>query len=257
MASSERFGYEWDRYESLDDNYEAQFLNWIGPLSKDSYKDKKVLDVGCGMGRNSYWPLMYGAEHVTAFDFDRRTVAAAEKTLEDFKNKTILYKSVYDITWENEFDIASSIGVIHHLDKPKEAIRNMVRALKPGGTFHMWVYSYDGNEWIVKFVNPVRIHITSKLPVPLVHFLTYFCSIPLYLFVRVYRGKNGYLNQLKGFKFWHVHSIAFDQLIPRVANYWKKEELEELMQDIGATDVVIEPPKNECGWVVTARKAQA
>jgi len=191
---------------------------------------------------------------VTAFDFDERTVQAAKNMLKEFDNATVLFSSVYDITWENEFDITSSIGVIHHLDDPKKAITNMIRALKPGGLFHMWVYSYYGNEWIVRFVDPVRIHITSKLPVGLVHVLTYFCSIPLYIFVHLYWGRNGYLRQLRTFKFWHVHSIAFDQLIPKVAHYWTEDEITDLFAGLPVEDLAIVKPSNECGWVVTARK---
>jgi hypothetical protein len=130
----------------------------------------------------------------------------------------------------------------------------MTKALKPGGTLLVWVYSYEGNEWIVKFVDPIRKNITSKLPLGLVHFLSYFCSIPLYILVRFFKGSSGYLGQISNFKFWHLHSIVFDQLIPDVANYWKKSEVEDLFKQLGLSNLDIHQPPNKSGWIIIGDK---
>lgn len=252
MSSQERFGYEWNKYSDLDQRYESQFRNWIHPLTEVDFKDREVLDAGCGMGRNSYWPLQWGAKEVTAFDFDKRSVGAASQTLMSFDNTRLLYRSIYDIDWEDRFDVAFSIGVIHHLKDPGKAIENLYRSLKPGGKLLIWVYSYEGNEWIVKYVDPVRKNITSKLPLGVVSFLSYFCSIPLWLYIKAGRGLTPYLQQLKTFKFWHVHSIVFDQLIPDVANYWKKEEIQKLVE--GMDVQYLDSPPNKCGWTIIIKK---
>lgn len=254
MSSSDRFGYEWNKYSFIDRNYEEQFKNWIYPLNSDDFKGKSALDAGCGMGRNSYWPLKWGASKMVAFDFDNRSVKAAKSNLASFKNAHVLYKSIYDIGWQNEFDLAFSLGVIHHLKEPKLALKKLVEALKPGGTLLIWVYSYEGNEWIKKYVNPVRINLTSKLPLPAVHALSYFCSLPLWLFVKIFRGPSAYLKQLSMFKFWHIHSIVFDQLIPEVANYWTKDEAAGLFNGLGLKDINIHRPPNNCGWTIIAIK---
>lgn len=254
MSSSQRFGYEWNKYSWVTEDYERQFLNWTSPLTSSDWKGKRVLDAGCGMGRNSFWPMKWGASSLVAFDFDERSVSRAQETLKDFSTAQVQFKSIYDIAWENEFDIAFSIGVIHHLKDPKLALANMVTALKPGGTLLIWVYGYEGNEWIVRYVDPVRIHITSKLPLPLVHFLSYFCSIPLYAFIKIFKGPSKYFAQLATFNFWHVHSIVFDQLIPDVANYWKKEEVLSLVEGLSLSGVTVVPPPNNSGWILTGSK---
>lgn len=254
MASSDRFGYEWNRYSGLDPAYEAQFANWVKPLTSADFKNKIVLDVGCGMGRNSYWSLKWGASKVVAFDADNRSVAAAKKNLAEFLNAEVLFKSVYEINWNQEFDIVFSIGVIHHLEQPAQALKNMVSALKLGGKLVMWVYSYEGNEWIVKYVDPIRKNITSRLPVSFVHYLSYLCSVPLWLFVKSGLGKSDYLKQLAKFKFWHIHSIVFDQLLPTVANYWKRSEVESLLSGLGLKNYDIHSPPNGSGWIVIGTK---
>lgn len=254
MSSSERFGYEWDTYSFMDENYEKQFKNWTFPLSENDFKNKVILDAGCGMGRNSYWPLKWGAKELVAFDVDERSVKRAKETLKEFKNADVVYKSIYDIDWKDRFDTAFSIGVIHHLKDPKKALQNIVTALKTDGTLLVWVYSYEGNEWIPKYVDPVRKNITSKLPVSIVHFLSYFCSIPLWLFVKIFRGPSGYLKQMSTFDFWHIHSIVFDQLIPDVANYWSKSDVEKLFSGLNLKEIVIKMPPNGSGWIINAKK---
>lgn len=254
MSSEKRFGYEWNKYSSMTSAYEGQFRNWIYPLTKEDFKGKIVLDAGCGMGRNSYWPLNWGAEKVISFDYDKRSVEAAKKTLRNFSNSEVILRSIYKIDWRNYFDIAFSIGVIHHLDNPSSAIDNMIKSLKSGGVLAIWVYSLEGNEWIVKFVNPIRKHLTSKLPLAMVHFLSYFFSIPLWIYVKMFNKKNEYLKQLSDFKFWHIHSIVFDQLIPGVANYWSEKEIFELFNKPELKDLQIIRPKNNCGWTVVSVK---
>lgn len=253
MASHERFGYEWDKYAQMSPLYEGQFLNWVG-VPQENFIGEEVLDAGCGMGRNSYWALTYGAKSVLAFDFDKRSVAAAQATLNQFKNTQVLFKSIYEITWEKKFSLVFSIGVIHHLNNPKEALRNLVKSLKKDGILIVWVYSYEGNKWIVRFVNPIRKYLTSKLPVSIVHFLSYFCSVPLWAFAKIFRGPTKYIKQLSDFSFWHIHSIVFDQLIPEIANYWKKEEIESLFYDIGLSEFSIRCPRNKQGWTIIGRK---
>ncbi|MFA5830724.1 MAG: class I SAM-dependent methyltransferase [Candidatus Paceibacterota bacterium] len=255
MSSEHRFGYEWNKYSRISKNYENQFLNWTSPMAPADWKGKNLLDAGCGMGRNSYWPLLWGVESVIAFDYDERSVAKAKENLVQFKNAKIFYKNFFKIDWENEFDIAMSIGVIHHLEDPVLAIQNMIRSLKSGGTILIWVYSYEGNEWIVKYVNPMRKNITSKLPVPIVHFLSYFCSVPLYLFIKTFCGPSKYLKQLSDFPFWHIHSIVFDQLIPDIAHYWSKNDLVSLLEKVsGLENISINQPPNGSGWIIRATK---
>ncbi|MDT7908013.1 MAG: class I SAM-dependent methyltransferase [Candidatus Calescibacterium sp.] len=109
MGSPKRFGYEWSKYGGIIPEYEIQFLRWVYPLKKEDFRGKEVLDAGCGTGRNSYWPLVYGAKRVVAFDYDERIVEVARRNLSQFKNAEVLLKSIYEIDFENEFDIVFSI----------------------------------------------------------------------------------------------------------------------------------------------------
>lgn len=254
MASSERFAFKWLRYPLIDANHELQFQHWVHPLTAADFRGKRVLDAGCGIGANSFWALSWGASEVVAFDYDERTVALARQNLARFPNAAVLFKSVYDSDWREAFDLVMCIGVVHHLENPALAMTKLAAALRPGGTLVVWVYSREGNEWILRWVDPIRRRITSRLPLPLLHALSYACSVPLWAFVKLFRGPIPYLKQLAGFRFWHIHSIVFDQLLPRVAHYWRREEALRLFDQLGLRQVIIRQPVNRQGWTVLARK---
>jgi 2-polyprenyl-3-methyl-5-hydroxy-6-metoxy-1,4-benzoquinol methylase len=122
----------------------------------ETWKDARFLDVGCGMGRNSYWPMKWGAAGGAAIDVDQRSLSSAGRTLREYPSVDVCQKSVYDLAEENVFDIVFSIGVIHHLSDPQLALQKMVAATKPEGQVLVWVYGRENNGWIVWLANPLR-----------------------------------------------------------------------------------------------------
>jgi len=172
--------------------------------------------------------------------------------LSKWPNIKIDYESIYDISYQDDFDIVFSIGVIMFLEKPHQAIEKLVNAAKKGGRVLIWVYAHEGNEWIVKYLTPVRA-LTSRLPLPLTDIITKLLTVPLYIFLKLFPQKHPYLRQLSKNRFWHVHSIVFDQLIPRVAKYWKREEALSLFEDKGLENTQIYRV-NENSWTVLGYK---
>jgi SAM-dependent methyltransferase len=253
MSSSERFAYEWSKFDKIIPEYEIQFLKWVYPLKKEDFKDKIILDAGCGIGRNSHWPLKYGAKKIAAFDFDRRTVAVARRNLSAFSNVEVKEESIYNINYNDEFDIVFSIGVIHHLERPRDAILKLVQALKKGGLLLIWVYAREGNERLIKFINPLR-KILSQLPPFATNIISYLFAVPLFFYLKLIPRRHPYFKQLAGFKFWHIRSIVLDQLLPKIANYWRKEEALGLLEDKGLKNIQIYPVNNN-SWTVIGIKA--
>ena len=143
---SKKFGYEWDVYSGNHPLPQGeQFLGWISPVSLEFLKGNDFLDAGCGIGRNSMWPLQAGAVSAYAFDFDDRTVNVAKNNLNNFPNCEVGFCSIYDLPFKNEFDIAFCIGVIHHLQHPQQAVQKLMDTVKPGGIAIVWVYAREGN----------------------------------------------------------------------------------------------------------------
>lgn len=252
-GSPERFGYEWVNYSSLENDYEKQFQRWIPFVSPAEWKELRFLDVGCGMGRNCYWPLSYGAVGGVGIDVNLGTLDSAKKTLKNFSNAEVKYCSAYEIKESNEFDIVYSIGVIHHLEYPELALRNMVNASKSLGRVAIWVYGYENNEWIVRFFNPLRKALFSKLPIAMTHHLSLYPTIFLYIFLKLFNHNIEYYRMLKDFSFKHLRSIVFDQMLPKIANYWKKNEVENIMLASGLTNIEVRNV-NDMSWAAIGTK---
>lgn len=231
MASADRFGYEWARYNQLLPIYEEQFRLWVSPLVPADFRDKSVLDAGCGMGRNSYWAGTYGAKRIVAFDFDRGSVKAARQNLRVFPNVEVSYGSIYNVAYRDEFDIVFSIGVIHHLEQPHLALRKLFEAVKPGGRLVVWVYGSENNEVKIFIVNAIR-SLASRLPPSITHFFTHLFSGPLYLYLKLWPWHSKYMKLIRRFSFKHIHLTVFDQIIPRVSHYWSRLEIEDLLKTL-------------------------
>jgi len=253
QGSPDRFGHSWNIFSEILPIHEEQFLRWTAGLEKSDWQGKSFLDVGCGIGRNSYWPQTYGAMSSLSIDIDQRTLAAAKQNLSSFDKADVDFRSAYAINETDRFDIAFSIGVIHHLDDPDTAIQQMKNALKPGGTMLVWLYGYENNEWLIKYFNPARKFLFSKMPLPIVYGLSFLATGLLWLFLRLGLGRTEYMRLIRTFSFRHLRAIVYDHMIPIIANYYKRDEAVKLLQDQGLEDVTAHWV-NEMSWTVVGSK---
>jgi len=254
-GSPDRFGHSWNIFSEILPVHEEQFLRWTTGLEKSVWEGKSFLDVGCGIGRNSYWPLSYGAGPGLSIDIDERTLAAARKNLESFGDAVVESRSAYDIGESGNFDIAFSIGVIHHLEKPDLAILEMKNALKTGGTLLVWLYGYENNEWLIRFFNPVRKFLFSKMPLRLVYALSLPFTLLLWLFLRTGLGRTEYMKLIRTFSFRHLRAIVYDHMIPEIANYYTQGDAVQLLEKAGLHDVRAHWV-NEMSWTVLGTKPE-
>jgi SAM-dependent methyltransferase len=236
-GSSDRFGYEWNTYAAIRPEYEEQFRRWTAHLAPQDWRGKRFLDVGCGAGRNSYWPMIYGAREGVAVDIDERTLASARRNLRRFPSVEVMRSSAYALPSAERFDVAFAIGVIHHLEDPVAALREMVRAVKPGGRVLIWVYGREGNGALLALLDPLRRAALCRLPIALVHHLSLYPALFLFVGLRLGLRPNAYLRLLARFRFAHIRSIVFDQMLPRIAHYWPRKRVEELMEQAGLEDI--------------------
>lgn len=255
-GSPERFGYSWNIYGEILPEHEEQFRRWTAPLQPADWNGKRILDGGCGIGRNSYWPLKYGATSAVAIDIDERSLAHARRNLAPFPQAEVRYHSIYEPVEPGSFDIAFSIGVVHHLENQPLAVRRLREAVKPGGLVLVWLYGRENNGWIVHVLDPIRINLLSKLPLGFVHWLSWFPTALLWLGLRLGFGRIAYFKLLRQLTFRHLRAIVFDHLIPKIAKYYRKDEAEALLRDAGLEDIRAEWV-NEMSWAVTGRRPRA
>ncbi|MFZ1627186.1 MAG: class I SAM-dependent methyltransferase, partial [Candidatus Moraniibacteriota bacterium] len=170
--TGESFAYEW-KYIYRENNYEKQnFFHFLSPFVKEAdLAGKRMLDIGCGSGRFTKWAALSGAEMAIGSDLGESVAVAYEMTRE-LPNACIIQADIYAMPFQQMFDFAYSIGVLHHLPEPKQGFLALPKALKLGGRFLIWVYNRRDNWRALDFYEPLRA-VLRHLPKPLLYKLCY------------------------------------------------------------------------------------
>lgn len=114
--------------------YEARLLERLGGRVEGG----RALEIGCGRGVGTEIVLThFGARHVDAFDLDPDMVARAHRRLARFGDRVRLWcGDATKIPAEDaSYDAVFDFGIVHHVPAWREAVREVVRVLRPGGRF--------------------------------------------------------------------------------------------------------------------------
>jgi len=146
----------------------------------------------------------------------RSHIAPRAVDLAPFTNMEVREQSIYEIAEADTFDIAFSIGVVHHLSDPDAAVARLTRAVKPGGQVLLWLYGRENKRLDRACVQPVppravqphaRCDWFTPCPWPLTALL--WCAL------RVGFPPGAYYRLIRRFSFEHLRAIVFDHMIPR------------------------------------------
>lgn len=96
-------------------------------------KDKKILDVGCGFGRESILFAKKGAV-VTGIDISDKTIKVAQRSAKK-QGVTVDFKvlKVEDLNCTNKFDVVYCRATLHHFYDVQEVIRILQNCLNDNG----------------------------------------------------------------------------------------------------------------------------
>ena len=111
------------------------------------YKNKKVLEVGCGIGTAAHSFIENGANY-TGIDISDKSIEIAQKRLDIFDLSGNLFQANIenvDNINSNEFDLVYSFGVLHHTLDIEKSVKNIYNMIKPGGQFKLMLYAK--NSW--------------------------------------------------------------------------------------------------------------
>jgi 2-polyprenyl-3-methyl-5-hydroxy-6-metoxy-1,4-benzoquinol methylase len=230
LGSPERFGYEWATYSSILPESRGQLERWLGSTGLASFRGKRVMDVGCGMGRNPHWYAESGASSVLGVDVDDQSLEAARRNLKVHSSVRVEKCSVYDLdpAAQGMFDRVTCIGVLHHLAEPELALQRMWRCVAPGGDLVLWCYAKEGNRMLLPVIQSLRF-LGSNLPIGMSRAVAQGVTFAAWPAIRVLPWRTDYYQKLRSLSFRNVESIIFDQMLPRIANYWTKGEMEFLI----------------------------
>ncbi|MGN9165035.1 class I SAM-dependent methyltransferase [Tissierellaceae bacterium HCP3S3_D8] len=151
---------EW-QYEKGEDTLRF----YLDRVSKEEmFKDKKVLDIGCGAGGKTLFYASQGVEKVWGIEVvdhyeEEANALAQKKGLED-KFEFVLGDAANIPFDDNSFDTIIMNDAMEHVDEPLEVLRECHRVLKPGGRLYVNFPPY---------YHPFGAHLSDVIGFPWVH----------------------------------------------------------------------------------------
>jgi SAM-dependent methyltransferase len=105
------------------------------------YQNKKVLEVGCGIGTAGQSFIENGAIY-RGIDISEKSIDIAQIRANVFNlNGEFLVNNIEDYLPEKKFDLVYSFGVLHHTPNIRKAINNIYNLLEDGGEFKLMLYA--------------------------------------------------------------------------------------------------------------------
>jgi SAM-dependent methyltransferase len=139
-ATVEGFGREWQSFDQSalsDDDARSMFGDYFSMF--DFTDLGEGFDLGCGSGR---WAKLVAPRCRTLHCIDPSdAIDVARRNLSECPNVTFHRASADEIPLADDSqDFGYSLGVLHHIPDPEEALRNAVAKLRHGGQFLLYIY---------------------------------------------------------------------------------------------------------------------
>lgn len=159
------FSYQWSIFSNtqLDSasNSDLTFRDLTSKIaiSPDDFREKLVLDIGVGIGRHAEYFCKSGA-YVIGVDLSS-SVEKAAHNLRKYPNFVAVQCDLFNLPFRKlSFDLAYSIGVLHHTPNWIRALEAVSTQVKVGGVLAAWLYGQQfsrRDEWI-PFTSQFELH---------------------------------------------------------------------------------------------------
>lgn len=129
---------------------------WHVPIIAEfeKFKNKDVLEIGCGIGTDGFEFAKNGA-HYVGIDLTPNSVKLAKERFDLFnvKGEFKVVNAEEGLPFpDNSFDHIYSFGVIHHSPNTEAIVDEMYRVLKPSGTFTVMLYNRSSINYYIEIM---------------------------------------------------------------------------------------------------------
>lgn len=115
------------------------------------FKDKRVLDLGCGFGWHCQYAIEHGARAVTGVDISEKMLTVAKEKTD--KKICYIHMPIEDISFnKNSFDIVISSLAFHYIETFERIVEKVSSCLVGSGDFvfsveHPVFTAYGSQDW--------------------------------------------------------------------------------------------------------------
>ena len=267
------FGHEWaafDYNETKDAQaLDAQFLAYCKPLDLEQFDPTKAVaaDFGAGSGRwcsrlAPNFSLIYALE-----PSDGASKVLKEKFGDDAKF-IVLQETVGANSIPNtSLDLAISLGVLHHIPDTSLAIKDVARAIKPGGYFLCYLYYNleDKPVYYRKLFNAVDLarRAISKLPQGLKRLTATIIAVAVYwplariakLLTKIGKDTSNFpLHHYSDMPFVMLANDALDRFGTTLEQRFSKDEITEMLRTADFDTSTLKFSDSEPFWTFAVKK---
>lgn len=192
-------------------------------ISPDWFPGRRVLDIGCGMGRWLSGFARLGAR-VDGVDISPAACQFLAQTYRDAANVRIVNANLFDLSQtpieEKTYDLVFAWGVLHHTEDTRRALETAARFVRDDGLIYVFLYGRRSGSWLGNL--KVRALRLALLPVP-------------------FRQKAAILRML--FRTDKATRGAFDHFSPAINSTHDYDEVSEWFRNLGYTQVFYPYPE--------------
>jgi len=192
-------------------------------IAPEWFPGRRVLDLGCGMGRWLWGFVKLGAI-VDAVDSSEAACQFLSRAYRDVASVRIVHADLFDLSntpvAEERYDLIFAWGVLHHTGNTRRALEAVAKLARSNSLIYVFVYGRRSGSWLGNLaVGAIRL---GLLPVP-------------------FRSKAMILRVL--FRTDRATRSAFDQFSPLINSRHGYDEVSAWFRELGYTQVFCPYPE--------------
>lgn len=156
MKTYDAFSKQWKEHEEgkyllsdpwFKDNVARILFEEEIQIKKEWFKEKNVLDAGCGNGRWTYGFAELGA-NITAIDISQIAIEKTKTAVKDHKVRKEFVVSPLEtlsksLSPTNKYDLVFSWGVLHHAKSFNKSLKEIIQYVKEDGILYLYLYGRE------------------------------------------------------------------------------------------------------------------
>jgi SAM-dependent methyltransferase len=263
------FGEEWTRFSQEElgetehsdifEDYFSIFPWHVLPVAAHG------ADIGCGSGR---WASLVATRvgHLTCVDASVDALRVARRNLGRFRNVSFEQADIGNLPFsDGELDFAYSLGVLHHVPDTEGAMANVIRALKPGGVFLVYLYyAFDNRPlwfrllwWISDGFRRVICRMPRRLRFAICDVIATLIYWPLArtaaLIAKLGVSLQSFpLAYYRDKSFYVMRTDALDRFGTRLEKRFRRDQIAAMLEAAGLVDIRFS--EGQPFWCAVARK---
>jgi len=206
--------------------YEESEKHWQIFYSQEEVKGKYILDAGCGTGIFSIIFGNRGNNKIIGIDISKGSLETAQSLRKKFglQNVRFMREDMLKLSFpDNTFDIVWAWGTVHHTTDPVQAISELIRVLKTGGSLLLAVYTRTSITFIHEIIRKTLIRTPKKTWKLISKVLAMLLAPVVFLFKKREKSRKGE----------KLEELIMDWYFVPIRHYYKPEQIRMLLKKRG------------------------